>query len=277
MIWIGEEDVGSLVPRDEALVSVLDHGFTVGDGVFETMKVVDRRVFALSRHLRRLDRSASVLGLVAPSHEVIRDAIAEVLFANPQLLSGSARLRVTLTAGISPLGSDRGQASPTLVVAVMATKTWPDSTTVATVPWVRNERSAIAGAKTTSYAENVVALEYAHVRGASEAIFANTVGQLCEGTGSNIFVVVDGVALTPALGSGCLAGVTRELVLEWSDAREADLDLGVLQVADEIFLTSSTRDVHPVTRVDDRELMAGPVTAAIREIFRLKSSADLDP
>lgn len=277
MIWIGEEDVGSLVPRDEALVSVLDHGFTVGDGVFETMKVVDRRVFALSRHLRRLDRSASVLGLVAPSHEVIRDAIAEVLFANPQLLSGSARLRVTLTAGISPLGSDRGQASPTLVVAVMATKTWPDSTTVATVPWVRNERSAIAGAKTTSYAENVVALEYAHARGASEAIFANTVGQLCEGTGSNIFVVVDGVALTPALGSGCLAGVTRELVLEWSDAREADLDLGVLQVADEIFLTSSTRDVHPVTRVDDRELMAGPVTAAIREIFRLKSSADLDP
>jgi branched-chain amino acid aminotransferase len=277
VIWIGEEDVGSLVPRDEALVSVLDHGFTVGDGVFETMKVVDRRVFALSRHLRRLDRSASVLGLVAPSHEVIRDAIAEVLFANPQLLSGSARLRVTLTAGISPLGSDRGQASPTLVVAVMATKTWPDSTTVATVPWVRNERSAIAGAKTTSYAENVVALEYAHVRGASEAIFANTVGQLCEGTGSNIFVVVDGVALTPALGSGCLAGVTRELVLEWSDAREADLDLGVLQVADEIFLTSSTRDVHPVTRVDDRELMAGPVTAAIREIFRLKSSADLDP
>ena len=277
MIWIGEEDVGSLVPRDEALVSVLDHGFTVGDGVFETMKVVDRRVFALSRHLRRLDRSASVLGLVAPSHEVIRDAIAEVLFANPQLLSGSARLRVTLTAGISPLGSDRGQASPTLVVAVMATKTWPDSTTVATVPWVRNERSAIAGAKTTSYAENVVALEYAHARGASEAIFANTVGQLCEGTGSNIFVVVDGVALTPALGSGCLAGVTRELVLEWSDAREADLDLGVLQVADEIFLTSSTRDVHPVTRVDDRELMAGPVTAAIREVFRLKSSADLDP
>jgi branched-chain amino acid aminotransferase len=277
VIWIGEEDVGSLVPRDEALVSVLDHGFTVGDGVFETMKVVDRRVFALSRHLRRLDRSASVLGLVAPSHEVIRDAIAEVLFANPQLLSGSARLRVTLTAGISPLGSDRGQASPTLVVAVMATKTWPDSTTVATVPWVRNERSAIAGAKTTSYAENVVALEYAHVRGASEAIFANTVGQLCEGTGSNIFVVVDGVALTPALGSGCLAGVTRELVLEWSDAREADLDLGVLQVADEIFLTSSTRDVHPVTRVDDREMMAGPVTAAIREIFRLKSSADLDP
>jgi branched-chain amino acid aminotransferase len=159
----------------------------------------------------------------------------------------------------------------------MASKAWSDSTSIATVPWVRNERSAISGAKTTSYAENVVALDYAHQRGASEAIFANTVGQLCEGTGSNVFVVVDGVVLTPTLGSGCLAGITRELVLEWTDAREADVDLGVLQTADEIFLTSSTRDVHPVTLADDRELKAGPVTAAIRETFRLKSSADLDP
>jgi branched-chain amino acid aminotransferase len=100
---------------------------------------------------------------------------------------------------------------------------------------------------------------------------------LCEGTGSNVFVVVDGVVLTPTLGSGCLAGITRELVLEWTDAREADVDLGVLQTAEEIFLTSSTRDVHPVILADDRELKAGPVTAAIRETFRLKSSADLDP
>ena len=277
MIWIGEGNVGSLVPQDEALVSVLDHGFTVGDGIFETMKVVDGHAFALSRHLRRLDRSAAVLGLEVPTHDVIRDAVAEVLFADAKSLSGAVRLRITLTGGISPLGSDRGHASPTLVVAVMASKTWPESTSIATVPWVRNERSAVLGAKTTSYAENVVALECAHKRGASEAIFANSVGRLCEGTGSNIFVVVDGVALTPSLESGCLAGITRELVLEWTDAREADVDLGVLQTADEIFLTSSTRDVHPVTLADDREVKAGPVTARIRETFRLKSSADLDP
>ena len=277
MIWIGEGSVGSLVPQDEALVSVLDHGFTVGDGVFETMKVVDGRVFALSRHLHRLDRSAAVLGLVPPVHDVIREAVAEVLFANSESLSGPVRLRITLTGGISPLGSDRGHALPTLAIAVMASRSWPDSTSIATVPWVRNERSAISGAKTTSYAENVVALEYAHERGASEAIFANTVGQLCEGTSSNVFVVVDGVALTPTLGSGCLAGVTRELVLEWTDAQEVDLDLGTLHDADEIFLTSSTRDVHPVTRADDRELRVGAVTSGIREIFRLKSSSDLDP
>ena len=266
MIWIGEGNVGSLVPQDEALVSVLDHGFTVGDGVFETMKVVEGRVFALSRHLHRLDRSAAVLGLVPPVHDVIREAVAEVLFANSESLSGPVRLRITLTGGISPLGSDRGHALPTLAIAVMASRSWPDSTSIATVPWVRNERSAISGAKTTSYAENVVALEYAHERGASEAIFANTVGQL-----------FDGVALTPTLGSGCLAGVTRELVLEWTDAQEVDLDLGTLHDADEIFLTSSTRDVHPVTRADDRELRVGAVTSGIREIFRLKSSSDLDP
>jgi branched-chain amino acid aminotransferase len=277
VIWIGEGSLGSLVPDDEALVSALDHGFTVGDGVFETMKVAEGQAFALTRHLRRLDRSAEALRLTVPDHAVIRDAVSEVLFANAPAITGPARARVTLTGGIAPLGSDRGDAQPTLVVAVMPTAAWPETTSVATVPWVRNERSAVAGAKTTSYAENVVALEHAHARGASEAIFANTLGRLCEGTGSNIFVVLDGMTLTPRLDSGCLAGITRELVLEWTDAQEADLDIEVLKTADEIFLTSSTRDVHAVTRVDDRVLDVGPVTSRIREIFRLRSSADLDP
>ncbi len=277
MIWIGEGNLGSLVPPDEALVSVLDHGFTVGDGVFETMKVVDGQVFALSRHLRRLDRSAQLLGLASPDHDVVREAVAEVLFAHAASITGPARLRITLTGGIAPLGSDRGEVLPTLAIAMMGASAWSESTSIVTVPWVRNERSAIAGAKTTSYAENVVALDFAHARGASEAIFGNTVNQLCEGTGSNVFVVVDGVVLTPTLSSGCLAGITRELVLEWSHACEAELDLAVLASADEIFLTSSTRDVHPVTRADDRELGIGPITSAIRDAFGVKSSADLDP
>ena len=277
MIWIGEGNLGSLVPPDEALVSVLDHGFSVGDGVFETLKVVNGQPFALSRHLQRLDRSASLLGLAAPEHGVLRSAVSEVIYANSERITGPARLRITVTGGIAPLGSDRGDALPTIAVAMMSSTKWPDTTCIATVPWTRNERSAIAGAKTTSYAENVVALEYAHSHGASEAIFANTKGRLCEGTGSNIFVVVNGVALTPPLESGCLAGITRELVLEWTEAREADLDLNTLNTADEVFLTSSTRDVHPVTRVDSRELPVGAVTEAIRDTFRLLSSENIDP
>jgi branched-chain amino acid aminotransferase len=277
MIWIGEGDLGSLVTPEEALVSALDHGITVGDGVFETLKVDNGQAFALSRHLRRLENSAAVLGLRVPSSDVIRLAVDEVLMANAANLTGQVRLRITVTGGLGPLGIDRGHGGSTLIVAVMSSTQWPQSAEVVTVPWSRNERSAITGAKTISYAENLVAMSYARERGASEAIFANTQGNLCEGTGSNVFVVVDGVTMTPPLTSGCLAGITRELVLEWTPAVERELPLNVLQSAQEIFLTSSTRDVHPVTRVDDRVLRIGPVTMAIRDAFRSASAADIDP
>ncbi len=130
---------------------------------------------------------------------------------------------------------------------------------MATVAWPRNERGAVAGLKTTSYAENVVALAEAKRRGATEAVLPNTQGHLCEGTGSNVFYVVDGDLRTPTLASGCLAGVTRDLVLEWCGAREVDEPLEVVERASEVFLTSTTRDVQGVSRWDDRDLPApGP-------------------
>ena len=98
-----------------------------------------------------------------------------------------------------------------------------------TVPWPRNERGALAGLKTTSYAENVVALAEARRRGGTEAIFANLAGHLCEGTGSNVFYVVDGELRTPTLASGCLAGVTRALVLEWCGGVEVDEPIEVVE------------------------------------------------
>ncbi|NEE51568.1 4-amino-4-deoxychorismate lyase, partial [Streptomyces sp. SID8455] len=119
-----------------------------------------------------------------------------------------------------------------------------------TVPWTRNERGALTGLKTTSYAENVVALARARERGASEALFPNTVGRLCEGTGSNVFVVLDGRIHTPPVASGCLAGITRALAVEWTGAEESDLPMEVLAEADEIFLTSTLRDIQAVHRVD---------------------------
>ncbi len=124
------------------------------------------------------------------------------------------------------------------------------------VPWPRNERGALAGLKTTSYAENVVALAYARERGAGEALFANLAGHLCEGTGSNVFYVVDGELRTPTLASGCLAGISRALLLEWYGAREVDEPADVLEDAEEVFLVSTTRDVQPLHRCDDRELDA---------------------
>ncbi|MER5177833.1 aminodeoxychorismate lyase [Streptomyces sp. NPDC002896] len=271
-IWLD----GGLQDHDAARVSVFDHGLTVGDGIFETVKSVDGRPFALTRHLDRLARSARGLGLPDPDLDEVRRACAAVLEANPMPLG---RLRITYTGGLSPLGSDRGDRGPTLVVALGEAARRPDTTAVITVPWTRNERGALAGLKTTSYAENVVALARAHEQGASEALFGNTVGQLCEGTGSNVFVVLDGEIHTPPVASGCLAGITRALTVEWTGAHETDLPLDVLDRADEVFLTSTLRDVQAVHRVGGRELLGGPgpVTAKAMRIFDERAGDDLDP
>ncbi|WP_328402759.1 aminodeoxychorismate lyase [Streptomyces sp. NBC_00390] len=271
-LWVN----GALVDAEDARVSVFDHGLTVGDGIFETIKAVHGQPFALTRHLDRLTRSAAGLNLPEPDHDEIRHACDAVLAANPMPLG---RLRLTYTGGLSPLGSDRGEQGPTLVVALGESPRRPDTTAVITVPWTRNERGALTGLKTTSYAENVVALAKARERGASEALFANTVGQLCEGTGSNVFVVLDGELHTPPVSSGCLAGITRALTVEWTGAKETDLPLDVLHRAEEIFLTSTLRDVQAVHRVDGRDLTGapGPVTAKAMRIFDERSAADPDP
>jgi branched-chain amino acid aminotransferase len=261
VVWLD----GRLTEPDDATVSVFDHGLTVGDGVFETLKAIDGVPFATRRHLARLHRSAAGLGLVVPfADDVLAAAMSEVAAAWGAPL---ARVRLTVTGGSAPLGSDRGEAPATVVIAAGELAPRATSTGVVVVPWPRNERSPVVGLKTTSYAENVVALAHAKARRATEAIFANTVGNLCEGTGSNIFVVVGGRLLTPPLSAGCLAGVTRELVLEGTDAVEDDIAMADLEHADEVFLTSTGRDVQAVTSIDGRHLPTGPCTAVAAEAF----------
>ncbi len=261
-------------PRGPAL-AVSDHGFTVGDGVFEAVKVVDNEPFALTRHLDRLARSARGLGLPEVDLDEVRRGVAAVV--NGQELP-LGRIRITFTGGEAPLGSGRGSKPPTLVVVADTMSAWEGPTAVVTVPWPRNERGALAGLKTTSYAENVVALARAAEHGASEAIFANTAGNLCEGTGSNVFYVIDGDLRTPTLESGCLAGISRGLVLEWYGGREIDEPVDVLSRAEEVFLVSTTRDVQGVLRCDDRELEApGPVTSEVAALWAKKERESLDP
>lgn len=273
IIWVNG---GLLDGPTTAALSPLDHGITTGDGVFETVKIVDGQPFAVTKHLERLTRSAVGLGLDEPDHEYIREGIEAVTQAAPQL--AFARLRITYTAGASPLSSERGGATPTVVVASQPIEPPAATAAIVTVPWVRNERGVLTGLKTTSYAENVVALAHAKRNGGSEAIFANTVGQLCEGTGSNIFCVYDGELVTPTLESGALAGVTRALVLAWFGGVERDVPLERLAEADEVFLTSTTRDVQPVHKVDERDLAApGEVTAAVAKTFAERAGEDLDP
>lgn len=271
---------GTLIDNDEAVVSVFDHGLTVGDGAFETVKVLDGLPFALRRHLERLGRSASGLGLPEPNPDEVRAACMAVAAQEPV---GLHRMRITYTGGPSPLGSDRGDAGPTLVVAMAAAAPPADVTQVALVPWPRNERGALAGLKTTSYGENVVALARVKELGASEALFADTRGRLSEGTGSNVFVVMDGQLFTPALSTGCLAGITRDLVLEWTDAEEAELPVSALESAEEIFLTSSVRDVQAVGAIVGDQIprqlptAPGPVTTEVAAEFAKRSVEDPEP
>jgi branched-chain amino acid aminotransferase len=155
---------------------------------------------------------------------------------------------------------------------------------VVIVPWSRNERGALAGLKTISYAENVRALAFAEERGAHEAIFPNTLGRLCEATGSNVFLVLDGICCTPPLSAGCLNGVTRQLLLELGNGElavpmeERDVPVDVLHRADEAFVSSSIREVQPIASVDGIALTApGPITTLLAEAFTDLTNRDLDP
>lgn len=262
-----------------------DHGLTVGDGVFETLAVRDGVPFALTRHLRRLETSARALGLQAPL-ATVRAGVEAVLAAGPP---GHARLRITVTGGAGPLGSGSPWGPPTVLVGLAQGAEPPASLTVATAPWTRNEGGATAGLKTTSYAENVRCLAWAVGRGADEAVLANTRGELCEGTGSNIFAVIDSEVRTPDLASGCLPGITRELLLEWvaeagggrtgvPAVREGPVLMADFARADEVFLTSATRAVCPVAAVDGRRLPApGSRTAALAQLYSRRAALSADP
>lgn len=227
---------------------------SAGDGVFEAVKVVDGRPFALDRHLARLAAGGEAAGLPRLDEDVVRREVVAVLERQPMTLG---RLRIT-------------QAGDEVTVVAAAMAAQDGSVAVATSPWPRNERAVAAGLKATSYADNLLALAWAKERGAGEAVYANLAGDLCEGTSTNVFYVVDGELRTPSLASGCLPGVTRALVLEWYGGREVDEPLTEVRArSSEVFLVSTTRDVQGVHRWDDRAYDAlGPVTREAAAVWR---------
>lgn len=295
--WVDDR----LVPASQAKVSVLDRGFTVADGVFETLRTTvtassEVVPFAASRHCDRLARSARFMGLPEPDPEMVMVAMLAVCAANPDELAGGGRLRVTFTSGEGGPGTDRSEAAaPTLVVTAAPARRWGPTETLAMSPWPRNERSPVAGLKTTSYAENVVMLAAARALGAGEALLSNLAGELCEGTGSNLFLVLpDGPMagiVTPAIACGPLAGITRGLVLQWGWEAGLPVAEGRLRRSDLLratgcFVTSSTRDVQRVDRVLDaqgREVVRfppptpGDIVEVIAVEFAQRAKADANP
>lgn len=284
VIWAG----GRLRDPREPVLTAVDHGLTVGDGVFETCAVHRGVAFALTRHLERLEVSARGLGLPPLPLDEVRQGVREVLAAAGE---HAGRLRVTVTGGPGPMGSHRypeAEQRPSVVV-VAGPAVRMDVSRAVRVPWVRNERSPLAGLKTTSYGENVVALAHARARGADEALLADTRGRLSEGTGSNVVVEVAGELLTPSLETGALAGITRDLLLLWGrqaglPVREARPDELPWEVLDEVAagrahlaLTGSIRNVTPVVRLDEHDVAPGPLSREAQRLFLERMADDVDP
>ena len=277
-VWVD----GAVAAGDDARISALDRGLLLGEGVYETAKVVAGAPFALTRHLARLRRSAAVVGLEVPWADAeLRAACEAAVGAGRAGWPGDyGRLRITVTGGVAPLGPGGVADRPSLVVAAGPGTRWTGPSAVATVPWTRNPDRPTRGAKVTSSLDAVLALAEARRRGADEAVLATPAGALAEGTGSNVFVVLDGVVSTPSLATGCLPGITRELVCELvSVVPRDDLTLDDLRRADEVFLTSSTRDVQAVASVDGVALrsVGGPVTAEVAEALAALQLESSDP
>jgi branched-chain amino acid aminotransferase len=270
-----------LVDEADIGISPADRGFTVGDGVFETLRTYGGRPFAVRRHLERLAASADALGLALPPADDLRAAVDAVVAAHGL---AESRIRVTVTAGEGAAATQRGDGPPTLLVTVGPLAAPPPVARVAVVPWTRNPSDPLAGVKATAYGGNVRALRWAALRGADEGVFATTGGDLCEGTGTNVFLAVDGELVTPPLSTGCLAGVTRALLLEAAPAlglaiAERAVPVGALARASEAFLTSTTREVRPIATVDGADLPGapGPLTDAAAAVWRAVVAGGLDP
>lgn len=273
-IWVD----GRLVSPLEPSLRADDHAL-VGDGAFEAIRVIDGRPFALTRHLTRLERSLAPLGIDLDLDAAT--AATRALMATPAAHRSRAWLRITVTGGSAPMGTGGVGITPTMVAAVAPMAAWPATTDVVIAPWVRNERGPTTGLKTISYASNVIAYRFARARGADEAIFANTQGQLCEGSGSNVVLALDGRLVTPTLTAGCLPGVTRELLLEWLPdcLEECDVPADELARTPEAFLTSTSRNVHPIAHVDGTRLTEapGPLTRHAAEVWQRCEARDSDP
>jgi branched-subunit amino acid aminotransferase/4-amino-4-deoxychorismate lyase len=260
--WIDAFDPG-IPPTDR----VLTHGL----GLFETILAVDGAPVFVERHIQRLERSCRRLGwsveIPAPG-----EIMAELL-ARSHLARGRARIRLTITGGSGTVHDLTPGGDRIIRMTALPAPDPPANCAVNLSPWLRNERSPLAGLKCASYAENLVALDHARRQGYEETVFLNTAGHVCEAATANVFLVNSGALLTASVESGCLPGITRGVVIELAKSlgiacSEGDLTPADLASADEIFLTSSIRGLMGVSRFGPRILPPGKITTMLREAWR---------
>ena len=280
---------GRVGDQEHAVISVFDHGFLYGEGVYETLRTYNGQPFLFERHMRRLRRSADMLALPVP----LTDAQIDARFRETMRAGGlgddaqhEAYLRILVTRGIGELSYDPAACpSPSIVViakphAEPSREVFEKGVRVALVPIVRNHPGSVNPLiKSNNLLNNALAMQEAFRRGGFEGVMRNYRGELAECTQSNLFVEKNSSALTPNIDSGLLPGITREFLFEVGAAlgivvREAVLRDDDLFGADEAFLTSTTREVVPIVQVDDRKIgsgVPGPVTKALLEGYRKRA------
>jgi branched-chain amino acid aminotransferase len=253
---------GSLVPRSETHISVLDYGFLYGYGLFETMRAYHGKVFLLERHLKRLLDSAAAIGLgESLAGYDLAKACRDTLEASKVQ---DARLRLTVTGGeAESLPWSGGKVAPTVVVTARPYTPFPaekyeQGFKVGIAPVRRCSQSIVTGVKSLSYLTSVVARKEAAAKGLDEALLLNEEGYLTEGGGCNVFFVKSTRLVTPSLASGILPGITRGMVIELADelgilVTEGTVGLAVVRQCDEAFLTNAMIEVMPLTAVSDNE------------------------
>ncbi len=257
---------GQLRSADEPVVAATDE-MALGCGAFETMAASRGCPFLAAAHLDRLRQAAAVLGLICPSDEILLAAMREALAANDLADAAKARLRLTLSSPVDGSANWWIEATPAPLR--------PATARVVTGPFFRNERSPLAGLKTVNFGENAIARDYARAAGADEVLFANTREELCESTWANVFVHIDGQWSTPPLSSGCLPGITRALVLALfpeigPTVTETTLPMRERGRIESAFLTSSLREIQPISAIDGRELDIPDSLAQLQAAYRAR-------
>lgn len=274
---------GKLVPAKEAVVSVLDHGFLYGDGIYETMRVYDGVTFMLDEHLRRLYRSASLIGLTIPlDADSLKRSVYETLIANSLR---NAFVRLTISRGYGPIGLDPDLCpEPTVVIITQEMKDYPKSFYEKGISLIipetkRNFREAInPEIKSLNFLNNILAKIEAKKRGAYDAIMLNIYGKLSEGTISNVFFYKNGILCTPSLECGILDGITRSIVItiakrDGLKVKEAEFIKEDLYLSEEVFITSTTLEVMPVSKIDDQKYAVGNITKLLHQAYREEVNA----
>lgn len=272
-----------IVPKSEATVSVYDHGFLYGDGVYETMRAYDGVVFMIDEHISRLRRSAEMIRLLLPKDsDGIKKAIYETLIANNRK---DAYIRLTVSRGYGPIGLDPDLCrDATFVVIAEEMKGYPASMykngiNIIIAGTRRNLREAInPRIKSLNFLNNILAKIEAKDAGAYEAIMLNSKGYIAEGTISNIFFAKEGVVCTPSTGCGILDGITRKIILDLAvregfRVREGRFSSSDLFSASECFITNTTLEVMPVAKVDNVEFMTGEATRLLLRSYRKEVKA----